>query len=170
MCSPSPRQPNSLVTYCACLATPCVPTQTAPSLETTSQSVQSYCYLHSTSTRKCTMAPALMLRNPHSISSIPYYSGPNTKGPAYVANCGCQPINPKDFPAGSPFNFASSAVVLEKVPTTFDAVNFPLYPKHEQLATKCSSAPDQRGNGPAPPTGVPSSPTYWCTLLTHLLV
>ncbi|KAG1667618.1 hypothetical protein FOA52_001672 [Chlamydomonas sp. UWO 241] len=47
--------------------------------------------------------------------AIPYYDGKATPDhPVYVANCGCQPVAPKDFPVGSPFNIGSSPGILEK--------------------------------------------------------
>ena len=48
-------------------------------------------------------------------NAIPYFNGEKTSGPAYVANCGCQPVNPSQFPAGSPFNTGFSGAILEKV-------------------------------------------------------
>ena len=48
-------------------------------------------------------------------NAIPYYNGQKTSGPAYVANCGCQPVLPSQAPAGSPYNSGSSVGILEKV-------------------------------------------------------
>ena len=109
-------------------------------------------------------------------NAIPYYNGQKTSGPAHVANCGCQPVLPSQFPAGSPYNTGSSAGILEKVGggrmyrydmhVTCAAVWLWLHATYSALHLSTACPPPRRATARAPsrpvsPPGPAKRPAVW---------